>query len=115
MHRKWFASHFVEICLLGALTIATSGCGLIFSHAPPEGYEEMDHFTCTESNVGPIIDVIWGGLNVLGAVIVVSNPDEYANSERDIVIGFSWGQSSAVAKPAGAENSAALGSITSTP
>ena len=99
MHRKWFASRFVEICLLGSLTIATSGCGLIFSHAPPEGYEQMDHFTCTESDAGPIIDVIWGGLNVLGALVAASDPDEYDNST--IVIGLSWGVVSSISAGVG--------------
>jgi hypothetical protein len=99
MHSKWFASHFVGICLLGLLTIANSGCGLIFSHAPPEGYEEMDHFTCTESNAGPIIDVVWGSLNVLGALVAASNPDEYESST--VVVGLSWGVVSSISAGVG--------------
>ena len=46
------------IAFLGLVPAATGACGFIFSHAPPAGHEQMDYFTCTESNVAPIIDVI---------------------------------------------------------
>lgn len=51
----------------------------------------MDYFACTESNAGPIIDVIWGGLNVLGALIIAGDPDAYDNPGGTIAIGLAWG------------------------
>lgn len=73
------------------LSVSTSACGFIFSHAPPDGHEQMDYFTCTESNAGPILDVIWGSLNVLGALVVASDPDAYNNPGGTIAIGLTWG------------------------
>jgi hypothetical protein len=102
MHRKWFDSHFVGICLLGSLTIANSGCGLVFSHAPPEGYEQMDYFTCTESNAGPIIDVLVGGAYVLSAIGLALSVDEYDEDWEPLVaFGLSVGVVSAISAPVG--------------
>ena len=85
---KRFGSRLMTVSLLTLLPMATS-CGFLFSHAPPEGHEQMDFFSCTESNAGPIIDVIWASLNVLGALAAASDPDAYA--EGTTAIGLSWG------------------------
>ena len=61
MNRKRFASRLTAIAFLGLVPAATGACGFIFSHGPPVGHEQMEYFTCTESNAGPIVDVIWGG------------------------------------------------------
>ena len=52
MYMKRFGSRLTTISLLALLPMAT-GCGFVFSHAPPEGHEQMDFFTCTESVVLP--------------------------------------------------------------
>ncbi len=83
------------------LSAGTVGCGFIFTHGPPEGYEQMDYFTCTESNTGPILDVIWGGLNVIGAIVVLSDPDEYEESNQIIASGLTWGAISGTAAAVG--------------
>ena len=51
----------------------------------------MDHFSCTESDAGPILDFVWAGLNVLGAIAVAADPDGYEDSEQIIVVGLAWG------------------------
>lgn len=51
----------------------------------------MDYFTCTESDAGPIIDFVWAGLNVAGALVYASDPDAYENSSAGIAVGLSWG------------------------
>ena len=57
-----------RLALLGLLPMATSACGFVFTHAPPEGHEQMDYFGCTEGNVGPILDAVVAGLSVVGIV-----------------------------------------------
>jgi uncharacterized protein YjdB len=51
----------------------------------------MDYFTCTESDAGPIIDFVWAGLNVAGAIVYASDPDAYENSSAGIAVGLGWG------------------------
>jgi uncharacterized protein YjdB len=61
----------------------------------------MDYFTCTEGDAGPILDVVWAGLNVLGAIIIATDPDAYENSTGAIVIGLSWGVVSGISAGVG--------------
>ena len=35
----------------------------------------MDYFACSESMTGPILDGVWGGLNLGGAITVMQNED----------------------------------------
>ena len=88
MYMKRFGSRLMTIALLALLPMAT-GCGFVFSHAPPDCHEQMDYFACTEGNAGPIIDVIWASLNILGALAAAGDPDAYA--EGTVAIGLSWG------------------------
>ena len=77
MARRRFAGRLAIIGLIGSLSVAQTGCGFIFSHAPPVGHEQMDYFTCTEGNAGPIIDVIWASLNLVTALAIAADPDAY--------------------------------------
>ncbi len=98
MYRKRFGSRPMTISLL-ALMPFTAGCGFLFSHAPPEDHEQLDYFTCTESNAGPIIDVIWGSLNVLAGLAAAADPEFYG--EGAAVAYLSWGVLSAAAAGVG--------------
>lgn len=57
-----------KLGLLGLLPLLLPDCGFVFSQGPPTGHEQMESFTCTESNAGPILDIVWASLNVLGAL-----------------------------------------------
>ena len=83
------------------LTGSNSACGFIFSHAPPDGHERMDYFTCTESNTAPIMDVVWGGLIVLGVLTVVGDPGAVEEPGRTIAIGLTWAGLSGAAATVG--------------
>ncbi len=48
------------------LTAVGSGCSFVFSHAPPAGHEQLNEFTCTESNAAPIVDLGFAGLSAAG-------------------------------------------------
>jgi hypothetical protein len=51
----------------------------------------MESFTCTESDAAPILDIVWAGLNVLGAVAAASEPTAYENPDQIVVVGLGWG------------------------
>jgi len=87
--------------LAGCLVASTTACGFIFSHGPPDGHEQMSSFNCTEGNAGPILDIVWGGLNVLGALAAASDPSAYENSDQIVVVGLSWGVVSGTAAAVG--------------
>ena len=80
-----------RIVLLGLVPLLLSGCGFVFSHGPPTGHEQMESFTCTESNAGPTLDIVWASLNVLGAVAAAADPSAYDNSGEIVVVGIGWG------------------------
>ena len=98
MYRKRFGWRPMTISLL-ALMPMTTGCGFLFSHAPPEGHEQLDYFTCTDNNAGPIIDVIWGSLMAINAIVAAAEPDYYG--EGASVIYLSWAILSGAAASSG--------------
>ena len=101
MNRKRFVSRLTIVALLGLLPMAAGACGFIFSHPPPQGHEQMEYFTCTESNTGPTIDVIFAGLNVLGALVVAGDQDNYANPGAAVAFYLALGAFSGAAAPVG--------------
>ena len=103
MNRNHFVSRLTMCALLGSLPMATGACGFIFSHAPPEGHDQMEYFSCTESNAAPIVDVIWGGLNVLAALAAIQGPGPEPVVSRGGYVAFtlSWGLLSGAAASVG--------------
>jgi uncharacterized protein YjdB len=95
-------------CLLclPLLTVA-SGCGFIFTHGPPTGHEQLEYIPCTESDAGPILDIVWGGLNVLGALAIASSPDEYDNPDLAVASGLGWGVLSSFSAASGFKKASA--------
>lgn len=88
------------ICAAG-LSLPAFGCGFVFSHAPPPGHERMEYFTCTESDAGPILDIVWAGLNVAGAVAAAADPDAYEDPGQIVAVGVGWGVLSTAAAVTG--------------
>lgn len=93
------------LCL--PLLTAASGCGFIFTHGPPTGHEQLEYIPCTESDAGPILDLVWGGLNVVGAAIIAADPDAYDNAGVSIASGFGWGVLSSFAAASGFKKASA--------
>ena len=79
------------VLVIAIMSLLASGCGFVLSHGPPTGHEQMPAFSCTESDAGPILDIVWAGLNVLGAAAASSDPDAYVNSDQIVVVGLAWG------------------------
>ena len=84
-----FAPRLLRLALLGFLLFGSSGCGYLFTHAPPPDHRELEDFSCTESNGGPIIDLIWAGLNLIAVLGAIASPDA---ENRDAVFagGLFW-------------------------
>lgn len=89
------------VALVGLLSLGTSSCGFLISHGPPDGYEQMTSFDCTEDNTGPTLDLVWAGLNVAGALTAASSPNSYANSSQIVAVGLSWGVVSSISAATG--------------
>ncbi len=100
MNRNRSLSH-LTILLLGVTPFALGACGLLFTHGPPPEHEHLDYFTCTESNTGPILDVVWGALNLVGAAAIAGNPDQYDNPDQAEASGVIWGLVSGVSAGVG--------------
>ena len=85
-----FAARFRLLVVLGVLSFGTTGCGFLLTHGPPDDHRERTSFSCTESNGGPIVDVVWAVLNLAGATIIASDPDRFENSDAAIVGSLTW-------------------------
>jgi len=90
-----------NVVMLGLLPLLLTGCGFVFSHGPPTGHEQMPAFSCTESNAGPTLDIVWASLNVLGALAAASDPSAYDNSGQIVAVGVGWGVFSSFAAASG--------------
>lgn len=97
----------VHRLLLLPLLTAASGCGFLFTHGPPTGHEQLDYIPCTESDAGPILDIVWGSLNVLGAIAIASSPEEYENPDLATASGMGWGVLSAFSAASGFKKASA--------
>ena len=80
-----------KLIVLGLSSLLLAGCGFVISQGPPTGHEQLDAFSCTESNAGPTLDIVWASLNVLGAVAAASDPSAYDNSGQIVAVGLAWG------------------------
>ena len=87
--------------VLALVPLLASGCGFLISQGPPTGHEQMAAFSCTESNAGPTIDVVWASLNVLGALAAASDGAAYENPDQIVVVGLGWGVVSSLSAASG--------------
>lgn len=80
-------------CLLtaaAAFASSTSGCSWIFTEGPPSNHAMLPYFDCSTSYAPPVLDTIWGGLNLLGAVNAAGQDDDYENREAIMATGLIW-------------------------
>lgn len=75
-------SRVATLVTTAALPLVLGGCGVILTHGPPANHTERASFTCTESNEAPALDVIFGGIMVLGAILSATR-DHDPVAERD--------------------------------
>ena len=88
----------VGVAAIIAIVSLQSGCSFLFVHGPPSNHAQLASFDCSESNGWPIFDVIWAGLNGLGAATAGNTPDMTGNggtstgpSQGEVVaVGVTW-------------------------
>ena len=81
----------LNLILLGLSSLLFTGCGFLLTNGPPTGHEQMDSFSCTEQDAGPILDAFTGGAAVLAAASAAVKPDWHDNSGRIVTVGLAWG------------------------
>jgi hypothetical protein len=60
--------------LLGAAIAGAPGCSFVLVHGPPAGHERLAAFSCTRSDVLPILDAIAAGTGLfVGATLLGAN------------------------------------------
>ena len=77
MKANRLGSRLATVTLIGLVSMISGGCGIGLTHGPPEGHEQMDHFTCTESNVGPVLDVLTGLFYVIAGAVSTAEADDW--------------------------------------
>lgn len=83
----------MKTTVLALAGIAASGCSFAFVHGPPPNHEQSLSFDCTTYVVAPVLDLIWAGLNGVGAIAALSTDPASWNSStpRGEVIGIGLG------------------------
>jgi uncharacterized protein YjdB len=94
-----------RLVFAGSVWLLASGCGFVFAKGPPTGHQQMQSFTCNESNAAPILDVVWGSLNVLGAIAAAADRDNYDHPNQVVAVGLAWGAFSSVSAAHGFKQS----------
>jgi hypothetical protein len=89
--------------LLALVPLVLGGCGLLLTKGPPVGHESLPHFSCTETTTGPLLDVAWGALNLVGAGVIAANREQYLDPDPAIVSGFVWAVISGISAGVGFE------------
>lgn len=103
MTMNCFTSRLFLIAAWTVLSFLQAGCSLLFVEGPPEGHQQMTSFQCTERNTAPVLDVIWGAYNVLGAVVIAAadTEDLYYSTSGILAYGSAWGLVSALSATKG--------------
>lgn len=71
------------------LALTLEACGVALTHGPPYGHEQLTHFNCTDSTIGPILDIVVGTVvSVRNAALAFKEEDSYqdtSNSEQLLI------------------------------
>jgi Big-like domain-containing protein len=98
----------IAFLVLGLLPWTVGGCGFLFSHGPPTGYERMDHFSCTENNTAPVVDLVLGGLYLIDVAVFAGDSATratYKNPDTGAAFSFALAVLSGVAAGVGFDKS----------
>ena len=81
------------LVLLASTPFLLGACGLLFTKGPPAGHEQMTSFEWTQSNTGPVVDIVFGAVNLIASIAVANDPNSeyYTSSGQAIASGVVWG------------------------
>ena len=78
-----------RVAAILTVVLVFSGCSLLFVEGPPQvrpGGEAPTSAVCTSSMTLPTLDLVVGGLNALGGLVLVTNE---GSTDEDVQVG--WG------------------------
>src|SRR2546426_1812540 len=79
--------------------LLSCGCSWIFIERAPANHQQMAAFDCTSNVAAPVLDAIWGGLNLVGGLSAAGGSDRSWNGPADrgttMVVGLGWAAISA--------------------
>lgn len=82
----------LRVGVSGVVVFALSlqaGCSFLFVHGPPANHAELASLECSDSNAWPVVDVIWAGLNGVGAASAAGD-NTNPNKDQILAVGISW-------------------------
>jgi len=80
----------IPILLVAFFPFLCGACGLLFTKGPPAGYENMSAIQCTESTTLPVLDVVFGALNLIGSIAFAEDTTYFTNSGQAVASGVIW-------------------------
>lgn len=95
MTMQQVATRLTTAALVGSLVAGSSGCGFVLTQGPPAAHENMNSFSCTESNTGPILDFVVAGLELVGSLALATSPHTgyygyYQDPGTTMAVGAAW-------------------------
>ena len=98
----------LRIMLLCVLPLTSTACGWIFTNGPPPNHERLNFFTCSQSRIGPGIDVAWTvGSAIAIATVLTSSEAEFRSNFSSVSRGAAaatygvWGAATAFSAVSG--------------
>src|SRR5258706_14552405 len=85
-----------NLILFGLSSLLFTGCGFLLTNGPPTGHEQMDSFSCTEQDAGPILDAVVAGATGVVPPPAAPKPEWDDQSPPTIQGGVAWGVGSRV-------------------
>lgn len=81
--------------------LLSCGCSWIFVQRAPANHQQLVAFDCTTSVAAPVLDAVWGGLNLAGALAAAGGNDRSWSGPSDrgttFIVGMGWAVISGVA------------------
>src|SRR5437763_6160423 len=78
--------------VLGILSLC--GCSWIFVERAPANHQQMVAFDCTSSVAAPVLDGVWAGLNLAGALAAAGANEHNWSGPYDttttVIVGVGW-------------------------
>ena len=58
------------------LAVAVTGCSFPLVSGPPAQHADLPAFDCTESRLGPVLDSVWTGLELVNVALALARSDQ---------------------------------------
>lgn len=65
-----------RLIAVGMSFVMVSGCSFALVSGPPANHRQLPAFECTTSRVGPVLDTVWTGLQVLNLALALASDEQ---------------------------------------